>query len=1550
MIGFNMKENKIKSRLLLPCLSTLSVLLMSCHSGSTQVGAGGGLGNNNSDGNYQGSQAYANSLFVGENVNEQTGTLTLGQNLINTKGVSDDVNLSLNLLYSSSSSGNHGVFGLPKGWSYDLAFVIPGKTLTIGGSTFLIDEKWEDINGYRSGLRYVNNNGVKFEHSIGVLSGKLDKRRYDYVYQDVQGGHLYFDTDGKPLAQADRFGNMISYYYRSSGDVYNSLLTSIVDSYGNSYEIQTGSTMVRITQAKRSVASFEFGDDGVSSFVNAAGEKTIYSYNIDGLMTSIRYPSGITSNISYSILNYKNCTDGKVKSLPAVSVVNHRGTDVSDSTQYDYGSGNNFTGYPNVCMGMDSDKLADSMSSGFSYGVLVSKKSGSNVLSATRTYYNYLSLPISQDVLSGGQVLSSKNFKYNIPEKTYLRPASYASPVEETQLVGGSIISKVENNYNKYGEVINSKRFISSNGSLVAASEDETQYDDKFYYLPVKTVHKDLLGGTTQVVNNTLSKDMPVIEQSNKTYNGMPSDKTNATYTNEGLPTYVRLNSPSVSGLGSVSSVSLKYNYEINSGNELINKIDAKGGVKKVLTSTVLPGNPTLEETTPGGHKRTYTYDSMGRVLTETDLNGNSVSYKYTIGTTNTVTKSYPNGYVVVEAYDGMGRLIKTTDSLGHTLGTKSYDGMGRIISETDRRGNVAVYGYDALGRKIKTVDSLGNVITDSYSEDGLTVTSSMNGKKMSEVRHNGAGAEIYRAEYGVDGSAKTITKTVDSAGNVLHEIVTNGSITVSDTTNQYNDLNKVIYSKIKLSDGTSVERTSQYDIYGNVILTKTTISGKGSYSSDTQKFDELGRMIEQVNAAGKKKSFSYDADGKLISFTDIDGSVTSYTYDANGNELSASKGGITISKTYDKMNNRTSISDGTHTISYSYDQMGNLLSEKYPDGKTVSYEYDSYGTLIKKVNAYGISTNYTVDKIGRITNIASGSSSMSYAYTNEPFFGEFLLKSSNFSGDGTNLSHDYSYDGWGKLIADKVNQNGNNIDTLYNYDLLDRVTSQKTSSSLANSELNVENRYSYNGLNQLLSSTTTTAGKVLTDSYSYDVKSNILSHVGVSGSTTYTYNSMDQLTSVNGKSIKYDNAGNMTVDDEGNIYNYDGLNRLVSVTKGGKLLSSYSYYPDSLLSRKEGSNEEQHFYYDNGNVDALVTNGIVSNYMLDGSGKPLSRMKGEDVSALLSALRSTIGTISKGQVSNSYSYDAYGQKMSQNNKEEKEYLGWNQEYMDDKTGLVFLRARFYNPRLMRFMNIDTYNVMNRYAYTEGDPINKIDPSGHMSALGWLDIGVTVIGTIATGGSYAIAAAGRIAAIKMAKVGLKAGLKAMIRPTTKGFVSSLGSAAIRNPEATVSGFEKAIKAVTIANRVGIVTDLTALGASAYSLGKNAGTGDLHWYNIADFANIGLISGKWIRRAFLLREQRLIRNQRLSYSTTNYDDQFKHNLRLLEVDANRVIRDSNNEALRLFGKPNPYDIRQSFSETGSLLSSSSSSSLFSNRFDSVGDSVIGSYVAGGMYNY
>lgn len=98
--------------------------------------------------------------------------------------------------------------------------------------------------------------------------------------------------------------------------------------------------------------------------------------------------------------------------------------------------------------------------------------------------------------------------------------------------------------------------------------------------------------------------------------------------------------------------------------------------------------------------------------------------------------------------------------------------------------------------------------------------------------------------------------------------------------------------------------------------------------------------------------------------------------------------------------------------------------------------------------------------------------------------------------------------------------------------------------------------------------------------------------------------------------------------------------------------------------------------------------------------------------------------TDSSGNVTLSRSYDAFG-NVRHSSGTGVTRLGYTGELQDQLTGLVYLRARFYHPVLGRFLQRDSFGgfpyraqSLNRYAYTENNPVNMTDPSGHVAT--WL--------------------------------------------------------------------------------------------------------------------------------------------------------------------------------------------------------------------------------------
>ena len=85
------------------------------------------------------------------------------------------------------------------------------------------------------------------------------------------------------------------------------------------------------------------------------------------------------------------------------------------------------------------------------------------------------------------------------------------------------------------------------------------------------------------------------------------------------------------------------------------------------------------------------------------------------------------------------------------------------------------------------------------------------------------------------------------------------------------------------------------------------------------------------------------------------------------------------------------------------------------------------------------------------------------------------------------------------------------------------------------------------------------------------------------------------------------------------------------------------------------------------------------------------------------------------GTVLNHYAYDAFGNRTVEEETVENRF-GFAGEILDAVTGQYYLRARFYNPVIARFLSEDTYygDGLNLYAYCHNNPVGYVDPSGHI--------------------------------------------------------------------------------------------------------------------------------------------------------------------------------------------------------------------------------------------
>uniref|UniRef100_UPI001CD03D34 RHS repeat-associated core domain-containing protein n=1 Tax=Oscillatoria salina TaxID=331517 RepID=UPI001CD03D34 len=91
------------------------------------------------------------------------------------------------------------------------------------------------------------------------------------------------------------------------------------------------------------------------------------------------------------------------------------------------------------------------------------------------------------------------------------------------------------------------------------------------------------------------------------------------------------------------------------------------------------------------------------------------------------------------------------------------------------------------------------------------------------------------------------------------------------------------------------------------------------------------------------------------------------------------------------------------------------------------------------------------------------------------------------------------------------------------------------------------------------------------------------------------------------------------------------------------------------------------------------------------------------------------------GAVTDTYTYDAYGNLVASSGSSKSDYL-FAGEQRDGETGLDYLRARYYDPTLGRFISADAYDgslndpmSLHNYQYAHANPIVNTDPSGYVT-------------------------------------------------------------------------------------------------------------------------------------------------------------------------------------------------------------------------------------------
>jgi RHS repeat-associated protein len=393
--------------------------------------------------------------------------------------------------------------------------------------------------------------------------------------------------------------------------------------------------------------------------------------------------------------------------------------------------------------------------------------------------------------------------------------------------------------------------------------------------------------------------------------------------------------------------------------------VDALGNLKQVVQN--------------GSHTRTFTYDSLSRLLTSSNPEVGSITYTYNPDGT-VLTKKDARAITATYAYDKLHRETGVTYSNGDPALIFTYDGTNCL----------SLTACQNIGHRTGMTDGGGSEAW-AYQVDKANNRS------------------IHREQRATNSSPSNITKTttyyLDLAGNVTQIVYPTGrTINYSyDSANRPSNAtdasNGITYATgWKTPPGSTnctasaVCYTPQGSIYALSIGQTTSFTGFNTLETFTNRLQPS--EIKASSTAGTAIDITYNF---ALSTSHNAGHVYQIT-----NNLNSSR---TQTYTYDQLNRissaGTSSTTGTYCwgFQYSYDAWGNLLSQA---GWSPTYNSCTEATM-------GFVTADAYNHISGLTYDASGNtqSDGSYTYT---WDGESQLKSA--------AGVTYAYDGDGRRVA----------------------------------------------------------------------------------------------------------------------------------------------------------------------------------------------------------------------------------------------------------------------------------------------------------------------------------------------------------------------------------------------------------------------------------------------------------------------------------------------------------------------------------------------------
>ncbi len=828
--------------------------------------------------------------------------------------------------------------------------------------------------------------------------------------------------------------------------------------------------------------------------------------------------------------------------------------------------------------------------------------------------------------------------------------------------------------------------------------------------------------------------------------------------------------------------------FEYDARGNLVREIDATGAVREYsyddsgnpISATDRNGNRMTMRYDAQGRLVGRTFPSGSTEALDLDPMGNVLSAEYR-GLVDGVERSIEWRFV----YDANGNVISTFDPVsGERLDTE-YDANGQPVSgesetglrwtavrdargdltsvfdeagfgysaEHDREGRVTMLDAAGMGAIDRSYDALGRTVATSFPDtDPTSIEYDAVGQMVATVDAAGIRTEYAYDEVGRQSSASTvgrgsISQVFDADGN----IVSGTDVYGGTYTYAYDDNNR--RTRITRPDGWSL--VSEYDDEGNLVRSMDDFGVPFTHTYNT-----VGLIDSTQDAAGNTTRWTYDALGRVSSASSPGGRVTRYIYDERGRLTRINlPSGATVSFTLDRADRRTSVTkaDGdvisldydaallTTTVSgrsgvetYRHDLRGNIVEHTDSLG-TTEIDRDTASRMVAYRGPYDLQLRVTRDGSGRAVGLTSGGETTTIAYG--PRNGVTRLQSPEVTvdirrdlaglvteagfDDGTQLTT--GRNAMGLAVSNTWAQGASPIISESRvYDVRSRIDAVTWSDGAAYA-------FGYDAIGQLASSRIETAGGLWDSTYEYDADYN-LSRLTRSGTVLeFSYDANDRLIQAGSERFGWDPNGNLARVSSGSLVEtltYDVYDRLIRFIRTGvdPVDIRYEYDYDGLLRSRCDDDGCSRFLWDRSaepypmlREEVDESGSLVARYYHD--GRYLTHSVAADGTVRKYALDhvgSPVRTIEGGAVASSVTYDAFGVVLEGTPGR----IGWGNALLDEDTGLLFMRSRWYSPAMRRFIHADSAipdatrpASLNRYVFAANDPVNRTDPSGQTTQI-----------------------------------------------------------------------------------------------------------------------------------------------------------------------------------------------------------------------------------------